>query len=77
LKALPFRVTLGVTETFIYKLYNELYMARPTKLVDTKISTINLQKSDILFMSENGFNRSEFVRQAVLAMKDNKWEYIR
>jgi hypothetical protein len=52
-------------------------MARPTKLVDTKISTINLQKSDILFMSENGFNRSEFVRQAVLAMKNGKWEYIR
>jgi len=52
-------------------------MARPSRLVDTKISTLNIQKSDINYLNENGYNRSEFLRQAVKALQNGEWKYER
>ena len=50
-------------------------MARPTKLVDTKLITINIQKTDIQYLKDNRYNRSEFMRQAISALKNKDWDY--
>jgi len=50
-------------------------MPRGTVLKDAERRIINAPKEDYDYLSSRGIARSNFFRQAVQALKDNKFEY--